>query len=171
MYGKQRECYLQFPSGWEQVLQKPSAEMLLCATSGPSWGTLQITGPSQGGTNSMLFSSWKPGYILATLPSVLATLNKISISMMTNLKQCTMKAGEVLGAVGIFKLEKSLWGFFLFLITAHCINQAWKPQARGFLWPDCHGSTKHTQGQTGEHAFSEHFCGDVLNSTWMNSVL
>lgn len=31
---------------------------------------------------------------------------------MTNPKQCTMKAGEVLGAVGISKLEKSLWGFF-----------------------------------------------------------
>lgn len=41
--------------------------------------------------------------------------------------------GEVLGAVGIFKLEKSLWGFFLFLITVHCINQAWKPQTQGSL--------------------------------------
>lgn len=52
---------------------------------------------------------------------------------MTNLKQCTMKAGEVLGAVGIFKLEKSLWGFFLFLITVHCTNQAWKPQTQKAL--------------------------------------
>lgn len=52
---------------------------------------------------------------------------------MTNLKQCTMKAGEVLGAVGIFKLEKSLWVFFLFLITVRCINQAWKPQTQGSL--------------------------------------
>lgn len=30
---------------------------------------------------------------------------------MTNLKQRKMKAGEILGAVGMFKLEKSLWGF------------------------------------------------------------
>lgn len=52
---------------------------------------------------------------------------------MTNLKQCTMKAGEVLGTVGIFKLEKSLWVFFLFLITVRCINQAWKPQTQGSL--------------------------------------
>lgn len=49
---------------------------------------------------------------------------------MTNPKQCTMKAGEVLGAVGISKLEKSLWGF---LRTVHCINQAWKPQIHAFL--------------------------------------
>lgn len=57
---------------------------------------------------------------------VSATLNETNISIMSNLKQCTMNAGEVLGAMGIFKLEKSLWGFFLFLITVHCINQAWK---------------------------------------------
>lgn len=73
-----------------------------------------------------------------------------------------MKAGEVLGAVGIFKLEKSLWGFFLFLITVHCINQAWKPQTPGSLWPSCHGSTKHTQGQTDEEAFSAAYCVDIL---------
>lgn len=73
-----------------------------------------------------------------------------------------MKAGEVLGAVGIFKLEKRLWGFFLFLITVHCINQAWKPQTHGSLWPSCHNSIKHTQGQTGEDAFLEAYYRDIL---------
>lgn len=81
---------------------------------------------------------------------------------MTNLKQCSMKAGEVLGAVGIFKLEKSLWVCFFFLITVHYINQAWKPQIQGSLWLSCQGSTKHTQGWRGEEAFSAVYFVGIL---------
>lgn len=83
---------------------------------------------------------------------------------MTNLKQQTVKAGEVFGAVRIFKLRERLWGVFLFLTTVDCIIQAWKPKNQGSLSPSFHSNTKHVCGQTAEHAFSAAYCVDILQT-------